>query len=143
MRLIHIITIVAMLSVSVASAQSQDKVADMRHLDALVDWATVASALGSILIGLLGWYIKHVNTQLNRLEDKLDKRLVVTEEQVGQLHKTLLREYHTKEDLREMLGITLRPLMDKLTSLSSDMDAVYRELLHANKQRGHNNERID
>ena len=106
----------------------------------LVDWATVAMGMGSVIIMLLGGILVHVNTQITRLSDQLWKRVVEAEQQIESLHKTLLREYHTKDDLREMLNITLRPLMEKLTRLGGDMDAVYRELLRTSKRKGDSDE---
>lgn len=101
-----------------------------------VDWSTVAIGMASIVLTLVGGIVIHMNTQFTKLSDQLWKRLVETEQQLESLHKTLLREYHTKEDLREMLNIMLRPVVEKLTILTSDMDAVYRELLRTNKRRG-------
>lgn len=104
-----------------------------------VDWATVASALAAVLLMLVGACLAHINNQITKLSDTLWARVVDNEQQLEILHKTLLREYYTKTELREMLNITIRPLMEKLTSLSGDMDAVYRELLRANKRSGDTN----
>lgn len=108
-----------------------------------VDWSTVAIGMGSIALTLVGAIMIHVNSQITRLSDQLWKRMVEAEQQIESLHKTLLREYHTKDDLREMLSITLRPIMEKLTILTSDMDAVYRELLRTNKRRGDGHEHTE
>lgn len=108
-----------------------------------VDWVTVASALATVLLLLVGACLAHINSQITKLSDTLWERQVQTEQQLETLHKTLLREYHTKTDLREMLNITMQPLMEKLTSLSGDMDAVYRELLRSNKRSGDPHERIE
>lgn len=105
-----------------------------------VDWSTVAIGMASIVLTLVGGIVIHVNSQITRLSDQLWKRMVEAEQQIESLHKTLLREYHTKEDLREMLNIMLRPVVEKLTILTSDMDAVYRELLRTNKRRGESND---
>lgn len=104
-----------------------------------VDWATVASALAAVLLLLVGACLAHINSQITKLSDTLWARVVDNEQQLETLHRTLLRDYHTKPELREMLSITMRPLMEKLTSLSGDMDAVYRELLRANKRSGDTN----
>ena len=105
-----------------------------------VDWATVAFGMGSIILTLVTGILIHVNSQITKLSDTLWKRVVDNEQQLETLHKTLLREYHTKADLREVLNITMQPLMEKLTSLSGDMDAVYRELLRTNKRSGDSHE---
>ena len=119
------------LSVATGYAVAQANTTGVQQIDtsALVDWATVASALGAVLLAVIGAYLVHINSQLSQLSEALWQRVVQTERQIEELHKTLLKEYHTKEDLREVVAITLRPILDKLTSLSSDMDAVYRELL--------------
>ena len=108
-----------------------------------VDWATVAAAFGAILLLLAGVCLAHINSQITKLSDTLWERVVNNEQQLETLHKTLLREYHTKADLREVLNITMQPLMEKLTSLSGDMDAVYRELLRSNKRHGDSHERTE
>lgn len=108
-----------------------------------VDWSTVAIGMASVVLTLVGGIVIHMNNQFTKLSDQLWKRLVDTEQQLESLHKTLLREYHTKEDLREMLNIMLRPIMEKLAILTNDTDAVYRELIRANKHRGDGNEHTE
>ena len=133
------------LSVATSYAVAQANTTGVNQIDtsALVDWATVATALASVLLAVIGTYLVHINSQISQLSASLWQRVVETERQVEVLHKTLLKEYHTKEDLREVVGITLRPVLDKLTSLSSDMDAVYRELLRTNRAEGTRNEHTE
>lgn len=110
-----------------------------------VDWSTVAMAMGSIILALVGGIVIHVNSQITKLSDQLWERMINAEQQIESLHKTLLREYHTKEDLREMFNIMLRPVVDKLIILTNDMAAVYRELIrnNNNKRRGDINEHTE
>lgn len=134
-------TTLSLFGFSILAYASQD--VEVVRPAGYVDWSTVAMAMGSIILTLVGGIVIHVNSQITKLSDQLWKRMVEAEQQIESLHKTLLREYHTKEDLREMLNIMLRPVVEKLTILTSDMDAVYRELLRSNKRRGDSNDNFE
>lgn len=75
-------------------------------------WESIAVGAISMLIALLAAYAKGVSNRVDRLDEKYD-----------QLNQNVLREYHTKQDLNEILGEikssvkALHQRFDKMESL--------------------------
>lgn len=79
-------------------------------IDAATYWRDVATGAIGLCIVMIGWYMRSI-----------DGRLRATSE-------TLLRNYHTKEETRELVKDVLKPVEKQADRIEQEVRAVHRRL---------------
>lgn len=58
----------------------------------------------------------------------IERRLRAVETQLNATREMMLKEYHSKTDIREIVGAAVSPLRDQLEHLGESMGALHRRL---------------
>ncbi len=79
-------------------------------LDAVTYWRDVATAAIGIVIVLVGWYMRSVDARMRETSD------------------ALLKNYHTKEETRDLVADVVKPLEREMTLVSQQITALHKRL---------------